>query len=347
MKRLTCVALLLPATIALLAPAASAAPAVSTMDSSAVTAAQPATFGIRTSSATEPDNRGKFMFGATAGALVKDYVAISNVSTQPLNLRVYAADAFNTTEGGFDLLPTGKPSKDVGNWIKLGKESVTIPPNGEEIVPFTVTVPRDAPPGDHAAGIVASLLTEQTNADGSKVAVDTRVGTRMYLRVAGELRPQFSVENLDVVYHDKLNPFGPGRTTIRYTVRNTGNVRLEGAQAVRVDQPWGSSVDAPALKRIPELLPGNEISVSTEVSGVWPVVLPTAVVRLEPAAMAGDVNPPAVATEVSDSFLAIPWSQLGVLALLVLGLFLLRWRRKRRRAEPKPPAEREPVGAPV
>lgn len=336
MKRLTCLALLLFMAFPQLAFASSA------VDS--VAAAQPATFGIRTSSATAPDNRGKFIFGATSGAVVKDYVAINNVSAQALTLRVYAADAFNTTEGGYDLLATGKPSKDIGTWIKVDRESVTVPPGGQEIVPFTVTVPRDAPPGDHAAGIVASLLTEQTNTDGSKVAVDTRVGTRMYLRVAGELRPQLSVENLDVAYHDTLNPFGSGRVTVHYTVRNTGNVRLEGAQAVRVDLPWGSSVDAPALKRIPELLPGNEMSMSTEVSGVWPVVLPTAVVRLEPAAMPGDVNPPAAATEVSDSFLAVPWSQLGVLALLVLAVFLLRWRRKRR-SVPKPPVEREPVGA--
>lgn len=337
MRRLTCFALLV-CTMTAFVPAASAGP--SFVDS---VATAPATFGIRTSGATAPDNRGKFTFGATSGAVVKDYVAINNVSAEPLTLRVYAADAFNTTEGGYDLLATGKPSKDIGTWIKLDRESVTVAPGSQEIVPFTVTVPRDAPPGDHAAGIVASLLTEQTNTDGSKVAVDTRVGTRMYLRIAGELRPQLSVENLDVAYHGLLNPFGSGRVTVKYTVRNTGNVRLEGAQAVRVDLPWGSSVDSGALKRIPELLPGNELSMTAEVTGVWPVVLPTAVVRLEPSAMPGDVNPPAVATEVEDSLLAIPWSQLGVLVLILLAVFLLRWRRKRRGA-PKPPVEREKVG---
>lgn len=343
MRRLACLALLVCA-LTSLAPAA-AAP--STVDRTAAQPAPPATFGIRTASATAPDNRGRFIFGATSGAVVKDHVAITNVSQQQLNLRVYAADAFNTPEGGFDLLATGKPSRDIGTWIKLGRESVALPPGGQEIVPFTVTVPRDAPPGDHAAGIVASLLTEQSNTDGSKVAVDTRVGTRMYVRVAGELRPQLSIEDLDVAYHDNLNPFGSGRVTVNYTVRNTGNVRLEGAQAVRVDLPWGSSVDSAPLKRIPELLPGNGMSMSVEVPGVWPVALPTAVVRLEPASPDGDVNPPTHTTEVQDSLLAIPWSQLGILVALVLALFLLRWYRKRGRRAPRPPVEREPVGVAV
>jgi len=88
------------------------------------------------------------------------------------------------------------------------------------------------------------------------------------------------------------------------------------------------------------------MSVTAEVTGVWPVALPTAVVRLEPAALPGDVNPPATPAEVQDSFLAVPWSQLAVIVLIVAALLVFRWLR-RRRAAPSPVAGEQKVKVPA
>jgi len=307
---------------------------------------QPVTFGVRPATATGPDNRTRFTYGATPGAVVRDHIAVSNISEQPLNLRVYASDAFNTPEGGFDLLAAGRAPTDVGSWIRAERDTVEIPGRSVAIVPFVLTVPADATPGDHAGGVVASLATERTDAAGNKVAVEQRVGARVYLRIAGELRPQLSVEALTATYHHNFNPLGRGSMTVRYTVRNAGNVRLQGRQWVSARLPWGATVDAADLPALPELLPGSVFAVTAEVPNVLPAGWLTGTVRLEPGSMPGDDNPPLPGTSASTTTSAVPWTLLAFLLLITAFVLLRRWRRRRgvSTATPPPPAG-EPVDA--
>ncbi|MGI5501365.1 DUF916 domain-containing protein [Lentzea sp. CA-135723] len=306
-------------------------------------AAEPATFGVRPATAEAPDSRSDFSYSATPGAVVKDFVAVSNVSAQPLKLRVYASDAFNTPEGGFDLLPSGRESTDLGKWVVADRPEVEVGPRSTVIVPFALTVPANATPGDHTAGLVASLTTEATGTDGQRVAVEQRVGARIYLRVSGDLAPRLSIEGLTASYHGRW--FGSGETKLSYVVRNTGNVRLGGKQKVWVETPWGSVVDGPALGDLPELLPGSTFRVSAVVPGVLPAGWIDGVAHIDPVAQAGTSPLPAVA-EARTTTAAPPW--IVVIALLGIALVLVLLTLRRRRSKPSPvtPArEVERVGA--
>jgi hypothetical protein len=300
--------------------------------------AAPVTFGVRPATETAPDNRNNFSYGATPGAVVRDFVAVSNVSESPLSLKVYASDAFNTPEGGFDLLAGGRPPLDIGAWTKTRDSAVNVPPRSVVIVPFTVTIPADATPGDHTGGIVAALTTEQTNAQGQKVAVEQRVGSRIYLRVAGDLRPELSVRELDASYTGPF--FGRGAATVRYLLRNTGNVRLGAKQSVQVTTPWGSTVDSEGIAPQPELLPGGAVVVQTKVSGLLPAGWLTATVHLDPVPPVGMPDPGLAAVEQDVSFTAVPWIVLIAIGLIALW-FVVRWIRKRRRVQPTPPPKEE------
>jgi hypothetical protein len=295
---------------------------------------QRVTFGVRPATATAPDNRASFGYGATPGAIVKDFVAVSNVGNNPVTLKIYASDAFNTPEGGFDLLAAGKPSVDVGVWTKPDKSSVSLAPRSVSIVPFTMSIPANATPGDHAAGIVAALTTEQTGANGQKVSVEQRVGARIYLRVTGDLTPRLAITGLTGSYAAK--PIGRGDASVSYVVRNTGNTRLSGKQRVSVSTPWGSTVDADALPPIPELLPGGLFKVTTTVHGLLPAGWLDAAVHVDPVPPAGFTDPVQPA-EASVTLSAVPWLPLGALIVLLLGFLAVLLVRRRRR--PKPAAE--------
>lgn len=104
------------------------------------------TFGVQPAGPKEPDARAHFSYGVTGGAAVRDQIAVWNYGDEPLALAVYASDAVNTADGGFDLLPAGVAPKDAGSWIKLEKDKVTVPPKSNVIVPFTVSVPAGSPP---------------------------------------------------------------------------------------------------------------------------------------------------------------------------------------------------------
>lgn len=304
--------------------------------------AEPATFGVRPATAEAPDSRSNFSYSATPGAVVRDHVAVSNVSAQPLKLRVYASDAFNTPEGGFDLLPSGRPSVDVGKWVVADRPEVEVAPRSTVIVPFSLTVPANATPGDHTGGLVASLTTEAAGSDGQRVAVEQRVGARVYLRVSGDLTPRLSIEGLTATYRGRW--FGSGDTALSYVVRNTGNVRLGGKQKVWVETPWGSVVDGPVMADLPELLPGSTFRVSSVVPGVLPVGWVDGVAHIDPVAPAGTTPVPGVA-EARTTTAAPPWVVVIAFLFVALVLVLLSLRRRSKPSLVTPAREVERVGA--
>lgn len=290
------------------------------------------TFGVQPSSAKKPDTRPNFSYGVTPGAAVSDHIAVWNYSAKPLTLHVYAADAINTTEGGFDLLAGGRKSTDAGSWVTLGTSRVTVPSRSRVIVAFTLKVPAKATAGDHVGGIVASLSGVRTDAKGDKVKVDQRVGARVYLRVAGQLTPRLAVENVHTSYHGTANPFGSGSATVTYTLHNTGNVRLAAHQAVRIRDLFGGSARVTQPRDIPELLPGSKLTVTAAATGVRPSVRDTTTVTADPSPVRGDVRQTVLPrATASAGFWAVPWTLLALLLLLLAAVTVLVVRFVRRR----------------
>ena len=294
-----------------------------------------ATFGVRPTGKNGPDNRPTFAYAATPGGVFNDQVEISNAGTKPLTLKVYAGDAFTPRTGGFDLLAAGKASDDAGTWVSLSKSAVTVPARNRVVLPFTLKVPTGATPGDHSAGIVASLTSIGNDAKGNKVAVDQRVGARVYLRVSGALTPRLTVEGLTATYHPTANPFAGGKTTLTYRVRNTGNVRLGAHQKVTVGTLWGTHTTADGVADVPEILPGDAVDMTAEVKTGFPAFWLTGSVTADPMAQTGDEKLSLYTVSRDHGFWAVSWALLAVLGgiLLLAGAwFGARYLRRRRSA---------------
>ncbi|MDW5329566.1 WxL protein peptidoglycan domain-containing protein [Plantactinospora sp. KLBMP9567] len=311
-------------------PAASAAPGP------AGTTSPPAksrvTWGVTPSSQKGPDGRPSFSYKLDPGASVTDYVAVTNHSAEPLALTVYASDAFTTGEGGFDLLAGQEKPVDVGAWVRLTTRTLTVPASSRVDLPFTLTVPTNAAPGDHTGGIVASLATTGTDAQGNQVSVDHRVGTRVYLRVTGELRPALALEDLRVRHRGSYNPVAGGELTASAMLRNTGNVRLGGQPALRATGPFGLAARTASGAPLPEILPGDAVRVSVQLSGVPPLFRLTATTTVTPMAVDGQVfDPQPVSVADSRAVWAVPWSQLLLAVATIVGCWALVVLRRRRR----------------
>ncbi|MFC0508873.1 WxL protein peptidoglycan domain-containing protein [Micromonospora costi] len=322
-----------PAASASIRPAPSmpaTAPATSPSRSAAPTAPA-ATWGVAPSSAKGPNGRAAFTYKLDPGASLTDRVAVTNHSTRPLTLSLYASDAFTTTQGGFDLLAGGQQPTDVGAWVRFTRTTLTIPSTSRLDVPFTLTVPANATPGDHAGGVVAALAATTADAQGNQVSVEHRVGARIYLRVTGEVQPALSIEDLRVRHTGSLNPFAGGTLTATFTLRNTGNMRLAGRPTLGMTGPFGlarRSVDAAAL---PEILPGGELSTTVRMTGVPPLFRLTATAAATPTAVDGLTLDPVPAVDTARAAIwAVPWPQLVLLTLLALVAWALLVARRRR-----------------
>ncbi|HEX7276794.1 MAG TPA: hypothetical protein VF244_05410, partial [Acidimicrobiales bacterium] len=78
------------------------------------------------SDGTDGGNRPNLSYEVPAGAEVQDQVTLFNLSNVPLTFRLYATDAYNNTEGTFDLLPADQKPTDVGTWVTLPQDSITL-----------------------------------------------------------------------------------------------------------------------------------------------------------------------------------------------------------------------------
>ena len=317
---------------ALLAVAVTAAP---TQAAQREAPAAAAAWSVQPSSKAGPGNRPFYTYDLAPGGTVTDYVAVTNLGTTEMTFTVYGSDAFTTATGGYDLLPAARESTDAGAWVRLGVRTVTVPARSRADIPFELKVPANATPGDHAGGIVASITTAAADATGHTTRVEQRVGTRVYLRVTGELHPGLRVDALTASYRPSLRPF-TGDLDLEYTVRNIGNTRIAPGQSVTVEGPLGLAADSLTLDDLPELLPGAAVERSVRVPGRPALLRLSASVAL--------TSPDGATARSTAGVWAWSWYHAAVLLLIAAAVrALLRLRRRRAARTPDPAPEKVPA----
>ncbi|GAA3489114.1 hypothetical protein [Streptomyces cremeus] len=193
------------------------APAVHAAD--AWTATPAAGGGSRPGSGGRP----YFYLQGAPGTVFEDRLSVVNPGRAPLTVTLRARDA-------------------EGTWIALASRQVRVPPRTRADVPFTVTVPAAAQPGDHPGALVAS------SADGREQRTEVR------LRVSGPTLAALSVE--DVRIEDGL---------IRYALVNRGNTTLTPRVAVAADGALGGELLRRGAREMRDLPPGHRV----ELAEVW------------------------------------------------------------------------------
>ncbi|TQJ30511.1 WxL protein peptidoglycan domain-containing protein [Microbacterium sp. SLBN-146] len=274
-------------------------------------------------------DRANFSYVADPGGSYTDVMRVTNTGTTPLDLAVYAADAFTTPTGNIDLHTSETPSVDAGTWVEVDMPQLSLAPGAQADVGFTVTVPADAAPGDHSAGLITSFRGGGT----ATVDVDRRLATRITVRVSGELAPAVEVTDVAASYRASWNPFEPGAVVLAYRVTNAGNTLVTGVDASAAAGPFGAfgTTDEPAL--LPEIIPGSTIEVERELPmAPWGWVSGSVVV--EPEAIG--IGARGLASVVHDyTLLAVPWTLLLALLLVAATVVtLVALARRRTRAAP-------------
>ncbi len=275
------------------------------------------------------DDRFSIQHALDAGESVTDFISVQNLGVEEAAFSLSAADGFTTRSGRFDMLASDKESVDAGTWVEIADE-VTIAGGDSSVVPFTITVPEQAEPGDHPAGVAASVITTQSSGDGASLGVESRVGVKLITRVKGELTPALEVSGVEATYHGTWNPLSPGEVTATFELTNAGNTRLTVAG---IASAGTGEIAFPADgDPVGDLLPGDTREVTVAIDGTWPTFYAPGELVVTPAAEAMDgTTPEADAVTVDLGAWAMPWSQLLVLLALALIIAALTWNRRRGR----------------
>jgi len=273
--------------------------------------------------------RAYFSYESDGGVTINDSVSVQNYGNVSLNLRVYATDGINAPDGSFALLSGDQKPADVGSWITLAQQNVTVPAGQQLIIPYTLTIPAGADPGDHVGGIVASNEVATKPGKKNTLLVFRRTGVRLYLRVYGQLRSNLATEDFRVSYDGGLNPSN-GKVRVRFRLVNRGNVRQAGSYHLKVEGAFGTGKHDLGEESFPELLPGQSIEVAKNVRGVPALFVAKASVIVTPKA--GGDEAASQPTRRSARTFAPPL--LPLLIVVVLLAFLVVWRIVRRYRNP-------------
>lgn len=337
-----------------LAAAALAATAavVSAAPAPAQASADDVTWTVRTGSNSYGDDRSSFSYNVNPGGTAKDAMVVANRGRTPLTLGVYTADGFTTEAGGLDLRANAAKQTGIGAWVSPGATTVVVQPGKTASVPFTVSVPANATPGDYAGGIVTSL-TQPSNDPG--INVERRLGIRIKLRVGGELAPALSIEDLRVSWSGTVT----GDATITYTIHNTGNAILSAQQTAAVSGPFGwfktpatpvpgspaAASGSAGPQASPSLLPGEKWKVSVPVDDVAPYFWLTGTATLTPLLTdaSGSTTSLTPVTATTHGW-AVSWLLL-LAALAVVALLALTIRSRKRRKQREDARVRDAVAS--
>ncbi|MER7736407.1 hypothetical protein ABTX80_36605 [Streptomyces erythrochromogenes] len=254
-----------------------------------------------------------YLEGAPA-AVLEDRLALTNTTDRERTVTLRGAAAGNTADGAVAVRPAapGPGAGDAGSWFSFGAAAtVTIPPRTRAVVPFTVTVPPAAPPGDHPAAVIATEAGREA-------------GVRVHLRVSGPTLTALTVEDVAVR--------GRGASAVvAYTLVNRGNVALAPRPALRAEGAFGEVPVGGRRAEPVELLPGGRV----ELTEPWPGAPVLDRVRVTVTVAVPDgAEAAASATAWFVPWRAAGWTGAGLLGLggtALAALFLVRGRRRPRR----------------
>jgi len=204
--------------------------------------------------------------------VIHDSVTLSNPSSKPVSVTLYAADAYNTAQGGAFAFTLPKQKKTgAGTWISIKAGRLTVPARRQANIPITIHVPNRVSPGSVASGVVAQDVKVQQGTSQGDVHVGVRygLGVRVYLQVVGPTHPGLGVAGVSVDRAGGSTLLGGGHSSVGYTVVNTGNERLDATASAKIVDQFGHTVHTFPKHELQALLPGAKVQLDDPWKTPW------------------------------------------------------------------------------
>lgn len=164
-------------------------------------------------------------------------VSRTNAGTAAVSALTYRANVFSAVNGGFGADTRGTAARGSTTWLSYGTRTFTLTAGEESIVPFTVTVPVSATPGDYLTGVVIENSVPEASTDSGQLSLSkvTRHILAVSIRVPGAYAPAF---NLGAPLHKAA----AGHSIVGAIINNTGNRNLKPSGTIVVKNLAGVTV---------------------------------------------------------------------------------------------------------
>jgi hypothetical protein len=210
---------------------------------------------------TDPHNpvtQAYFVMNGQSTAYLQNSVRITNSGNATGTINLYPVDAFTAASGGTAFHTRTAPRLDVGAWIVLSLQRLTLAPGQSQIVPFHLTIPPGTRSGQHIGGIVGEEVTRQPLKTGAKNKLAVHIDLQQLHIVAVQVNlPGTPIENLVAtgIHSDNTSYY----QCIQIGLRNTGNMMVKSSGSLQIFDLKGHLLQNQAL-RLNTFLPLTSIN---------------------------------------------------------------------------------------
>jgi len=162
-----------------------------------------------------PLSKSWFIYNLHPGNSKSDSLFIQNQSDKEKNLSIYALDSASTsssTKGEFVLKKIDEVQNEIGDWILLESENITIEASEEKIINFSIKVPENISTREYSGAI---LVHDEDNPNND-------LAIRVYQTVPGEITKEANIQALKLQYNKQEQ-----NNQVLLTVINNGDSSLE------------------------------------------------------------------------------------------------------------------------
>lgn len=163
----------------------------------------------------------------------KNGIRLINSGEEAHTVQIYPVDGSASADGSFSCRQASEDRNEVGSWVQLDTQELTIEPDAQEVVDFTVTVPKDASPGEHNGCIAVQDIANKPAASGEGVLLGFRSAIRLSIRVPGEIIKQLDFLRVDISRGEQSTYI------VSPVAKNTGNVSLDVQSYVQLVSVFG------------------------------------------------------------------------------------------------------------
>jgi hypothetical protein len=167
---------------------------------------------------------------------------------QPTRVLAYLGDWTITKQGKIDFYPAGSRSNSASPWLVYSPTEVTVVPGRSHPIRVTVSVPKDAAPGEHVAALFVEPRPDDIKFEQNRkqVRVKFRLAAVFYVMVP-TLTQDASLENLKAEATEKALIVTP-------RLRNKGNTHVRPIYAIKLlDQSGVTVAECPETESLPVL----------------------------------------------------------------------------------------------
>jgi nucleoid-associated protein YgaU len=187
-----------------------------------------------------PRSTSIFIYTLKPGDTHRDGVEVFNNTGSEKTITIGEVDSALTSDGAFTCAQEAANKIDVGSWITLSSDTVTVPSGTSRVVDFTITVPTDAGVGEHDGCITMQDASKTDSSSKSGVIVSFRSAIRVAITIPGKIVKSVSVTKIDL----KQNSTDAAKYTIQPYLYNAGNVSVDTTLTTKLISFLGTTVES-------------------------------------------------------------------------------------------------------